>query len=283
MGAQCSVASASIVQGTLGAVSAAYGVRCLSGGCASLTGNTIQPGNVNASGTDGIGLEIDGAHPAVDANSIRGPGGSSGGIGGRFHALYLRGTTSLVTNNTIVDGAFGGLVEVVRYDVLALGPALRNVILHSNTIRYDACTACGPRVGLAIASTSGAASGPSGIVRNNIIEHNGVGGVTRPVIERDAMADFFSFENNDLFDPNVGGLVYVDEGTTPISITLVNALSGYAANIDVDCAPNASFHIAAASACRDTGTATGAPDHDFESDRRPQNGSFDIGADEFTP
>jgi hypothetical protein len=41
------------------------------------------------------------------------------------------------------------------------------------------------------------------------------------------------------------------------------------------------YHLRAWSPCIDAGTATGAPDHDFEGDLRPQNAGYDMGFDEF--
>jgi hypothetical protein len=152
------------------------------------------------------------------------------------------------------------------------------VVVHSNTIQYTACTTCGPRIGFGIAGTPGGLSAPSGIVRNNIIEHGGVGGTTRPVVEHDTGADLFVFENNDLFDITAGPLVYLDEGTTPLTIAMVNGLAGAAANIGADCAPDATWHIPAGSMCIDAGTAMGAPRADFDGMMRGP--MFDIGADE---
>jgi hypothetical protein len=46
---------------------------------------------------------------------------------------------------------------------------------------------------------------------------------------------------------------------------------------------NVTWHIPMGSACRGAGTAMGAPDHDFDGQRRPNGPAFDIGADEFVP
>lgn len=44
---------------------------------------------------------------------------------------------------------------------------------------------------------------------------------------------------------------------------------------------NGDYHLQAWSPAIDAGTATGAPDYDFEGDARPQNAGYDMGADEF--
>jgi hypothetical protein len=281
---RCVVRNSRSVRGTFAPVAEAYGLRCLAGGCATITFNNILPGSVTATGRAGIGLEIDGSSPVVDDNQITGPGGS-GALAAttRLFAVYLRSIGAVLTNNVIRDGASMRAVDVVRLHHIALGPVGAMPVLHSNTIQYNSCTACGPRVGLGIVGIPGALSGPQGIVRNNVIEHGGIGGTTRPVVERDIAADLFAFENNDLYDPTAGPLVYVDEGTTPLTIVQVNALGGAAANIDVDCQLNATWHIPNSSMCVDAGTAAGAPDHDFDPNRRPLVLGYDIGADEYAP
>ena len=122
---------------------------------------------------------------------------------------------------------------------------------------------------------------PSGVFRNNIVRHTAAGGITMPVRELDTMADLRIFENNDLYDPTSGG-VYVDEGTTTLNITQVNTTIG-TGNIDLTCQLNATWHIPVTSPCRNAGTATGAPDHDFDADGRPRETFYDIGADEYVP
>ena len=117
---------------------------------------------------------------------------------------------------------------------------------------------------LAVAAGPGMMAGPAGVVRNNIIRHTAAGGITMPVRELDVMADFRVFENNDLYDPTSGG-VYVDEGVTVLNIAQVNATIG-TGNIATTCQLNATWHMPATSPCRNAGTATGAPDHDFDAD-----------------
>ena len=280
-GAACDVDGATIM-GTAGPANHIFGVRCLSGGCGSFTGNDIRAGTIS-SGPEGIGVEIDGASPLFDDNHIMGPnGGMFGSVAGRYYGVYLRLTTSLLTNNVIEAGSLGAPVDVVRYDQSPAGPALIEPTIHSNTMDYAACTACGARTGFAVSGPPGALIGPSGVVRNNIIRHTAAGGMTMPVRELTAQSDLRIFENNDLYDPTAPA-VYVDEGVTPLSIAQVNTTIG-TGNIAVSCGLNGSWHITSAlSACVDAGTASGAPDQDFDPDRRPAGSGFDIGADELVP
>ncbi|MBI5500079.1 MAG: hypothetical protein HY907_07530 [Deltaproteobacteria bacterium] len=277
----CAILNATI-RGSGGPGNRDYGVRCLTGGCASLTGSDVRAGTLSGTGTEGIGLELDGSSPPVDDNRIVGPNNGSNTMpAGRYHAVYLRATRAVLTNNVVEAGSLAQAVEAVRYDLTSVGPALIEPTIHSNTIDYTACTGCGARTGLAVAAGPGMMTSPSGIVRNNVIRHTAAGGITMPVRELDVMADLRVFENNDLYDPTAGG-VYVDEGVTTLNIAQVNTTIG-TGNIDTSCQLNATWHMPATSPCRNGGTATGAPDHDFDANRRPQESAYDIGADEYVP
>src|SRR5947207_4920866 len=97
----------------------------------------------------------------------------------------------------------------------------------------------------------------------------------------DASSDLAAFENNDLDDPT--GALYYDEGTTALTLSQVNALPGAAGNISADPLLDSTGHLAPESPCRNAGTASGAPATDIDGQPRPQEGAFDIGADEFVP
>jgi len=122
---------------------------------------------------------------------------------------------------------------------------------------------------------------PAGYVRNNIIRNTGPVGPSFAVYEADASSDLAAFENNDLDDST--GALYYDEGTTALTLSQVNALPGAAGNISADPLLDATGHLAAESPCRNAGTASGAPATDIDGQPRPQEGAFDIGADEFVP
>jgi hypothetical protein len=71
-------------------------------------------------------------------------------------------------------------------------------------------------------------------------------------------------------------------------VTYSDIGGGWAGTGNIDADPQfvdpsgGDYHLQAWSPCIDSGTADGAPDHDFEGDPRPQNAGFDMGADEFT-
>jgi hypothetical protein len=106
--------------------------------------------------------------------------------------------------------------------------------------------------------------------------------------ESDASSDPLVFENNDL--PNG----YLDEGATypnadfsdpRITATEVNALSDMTVggNLAATCftSNHGVMHLAADSACIDTGSSTGAPSVDYDGQERDV--TPDIGPDEYVP
>jgi hypothetical protein len=277
-GAPCTATGASITGAAAVGTVAAIGVQCLTAGCGPFSQNTIRAGG--ASGGVGIGLDLSGASPAFNDNEIDGPTCNNGIIiiGATYYGAHLVDTASVLTNNIIRDGACFIAEDSVHYDkVSATAPTVEN-----NTIEYTTCTGCGQRRGLAIAAGPGGAPGAAGVFRNNIIRNTAAGGVSWVVYESDPSSDLLELANNDLFDPT--GTLYFDEGSTNLTtIAMVNALAGASANLNADPLLNLSWHLAAASPCRNTGTATGAPAHDFDNQGRPNEAIVDIGADEFYP
>jgi hypothetical protein len=280
---QCSGAPCTVTDSMLNAtfdvpVSAgtSYGARCLDGGCALLARNTITTGDVfdyHLMPGEGIGVDVEGASPALDANVIDGascPHGTSSSS----TTLRLRDSASMVTNNLLRGGSCDGASEVVRFEK-GSGPEALSPTIENNTLEYGG----GTHTGLFVDSTGSVP--PAGYVRNNIIQNTGSGGSTFAVYEADASSDLAALENNDLDDPT--GVLYYDEGTTALTLSDINALPGAAGNISADPLLDATGHLAAASPCRNAGTATGAPATDRDGDSRPQEGAFDIGADEFVP
>jgi hypothetical protein len=293
----CVVRNGATISGSVGSAdTSVQGMRCLTSGCASITGSTLSAGGLRGAATIGSGLDLDGASPVVDDCAINGPGGTStaGGLG-RFDALYLHGSSSTVSNSIIRDvpvpgagGApvsFSALTTVVRFDQIAVGPALIAPTVVNDTIEYTPCLACGARIGLAIVGAGAGGSG-TGIVRNNIIRNLGIGGTTNAVVERDVNSDLQFFQNNALFDPTAtGGALYFDEGAMALATAVqINALTGAGGDQVVDCAASTTtWRIPAGSACRNTGTAMSCPAHDFDGQARPNEMVCDIGADEFYP
>ncbi len=69
----------------------------------------------------------------------------------------------------------------------------------------------------------------------------------------------------------------------PLSLAGINALPGAGSNINADPQLDATFHIPMTSPCRNAGKALSGPAFDFDGDTRPQEMSYDIGADEYVP
>ena len=227
---------------------------------------------------EGIGVDIEGASPTLDANVVDGPSCSHGAsISSTHSALRLRDSASVVTNNLLRGGSCPAASEVVRFEK-GSGPEVLSPTIENNTLEHRACSTCDTH-GLLVVSTGSVP--PAGYVRNNIIHHTGAGVPSFAVYEADGSSDLSVFDNNDLDDPT--GALYYDEGTTALTLSQVNALPGAAANISADPLLDATGHIAAESPCRNAGTATGAPATDLDGQPRPQEGAVDIGADEFVP
>jgi len=288
-GSQCVLRNVATVRATSGNADVAVAMRCRAGACARIVGSTLTTGALSRSGPTGIGLELDGASPVVDDNTITGPNGGLIAIAGsRWFGVYLRATNALLTNNLLFDGDHAQSQAVVQYDQTAFGPAAIAPTLHSNTIEYASCATCGDRQGLVVNGSPGALLAPLGVVRNTIIRHVGSGGTTTPVVERNTQSDLQFFENNVLYDTTAAA-IYLDEGSVALTLApAINLLAGSASNQIFDCALTPAWRIPPSApnggtGCRNTGTPTSAPDHDFDNDRRPRESAFDIGADEFVP
>jgi len=253
-----------------------YGARCLAGGCALIVRNTITTGDVldyHLMPGEGIGVDIESASPTLDANVIDGAS-CSHGTSSSSTTLRLSDSASMVTNNLLRGGSCDGASEVVRFEK-GSGPEALSPTIENNTLEYGG----GTHTGLFVDSTGSVP--PAGYVRNNIIHNAAPGGPSFAVYESDASSDLNAFENNDLDDPT--GALYYDEGTTALTLSQVNALPGAAGNISADPLLDSTGHIAPESPCRNAGTASGAPATDIDGQPRPQEGAFDIGADEFVP
>jgi hypothetical protein len=206
-------------------------------------------------------------------------------------------STSTITNNVIfgVDATHSVGVRLMEAEIPS-----GVVILNSNTIdgagtssgnstsvalqvEIGACAACGFNGfvghirnnillgGLADSRFAIYEQAPSGRTQHpDILENNDLY-VSPPLAQTDALYRYFDGTNQTLFT----------------SITLVNGLQSQVARMTVGSNipdnPNldASFNLVTGSKCIDVGTASEAPSIDKNRLARPQNGLFDIGADEF--
>ncbi|HMY16265.1 MAG TPA: choice-of-anchor Q domain-containing protein, partial [Polyangium sp.] len=119
---------------------------------------------------------------------------------------------------------------------------------------------------------------------NNIFVNAGTADFAKGfgVYETDAAGTQLIFENNALWVPN-GGTLFMQNGATPLLIATINAMQGYGGNIEADPLLDATYHLLPGSPCRNAGKTVAVPLVDFDGDSRPQEMSFDIGADEYVP
>lgn len=257
---------------------AVVAVSCSAGGCANISGNAISVGTIDVATSSGIGLSVQGANPIVDGNRIAGPVCSSGMPTGPgpfpFPAAYFATSSSRITNNIFYDQPCSFQTgTLVLKNAMGAGAEVYN-----NTVRFTTCDGCSMKRGLVIEGSSG-----TDIVRNNIFVNAGGGGFADGyAVYESTSTSLQFFETNLLWAPN-GGTLYLDNGTTHLALAGVNALSGAANNLSADPSLDATFHLLGTSPCRNAGTATGAPATDFEGNTRPQEMSYDIGADEYVP
>jgi hypothetical protein len=237
-----------------------------------------------------IGISVSTGFVEIDSNVVSGGRCgpfASGGCAG----ISADGVAGKITNN-VVNGASAwetsGLVLREGSDPSVV------LVVNGNTISG------GGRTPLASGTTSAAitlrfAGGTDpevfGRIRNNIL----LGGINETrwgLIEEAGTGDTVhpeAFENNDIFfEGSANGLEVeyaLDNGdgtsTSYTSAAALDTAQAFAANnIDAEPLLDASHHIGATSPCRDAGTSTEAPGHDFEGDVRPAGAAVDIGADE---
>lgn len=283
---QCTVLNNTLIQGSNnGFPPRSVGVRCDDGACARIDGNALITGR---GGIFSAGVVVQRSGPVIGKNTITGGCGTQVSIGLQSVDSFAR-----VENNVIrglFPGAGGscttsGIGNIQSAAVMVINAATSNEIdLNANTLFGDGVqTGCNSRALAFDIGDAGVPSGPRGVVRNNAF----TAGNCTPrydVQEFNAAADPRVLQNNWFATAPMGTVVYRDEATTDLADAgAVNSLTDItsANNIEGNClvAPNA-YKIMASGVCVDTGTATGAPRSDFESNPRPAGAGIDIGADE---
>ncbi len=281
-GAKCDVTNSTIIGTSVVNQCRPYGLVCETGGCGTISHNIIRAGMVNNTGNAGVGVSVNIANPILDSNEIVGPWCPSSLAPNPTSYLYVanfKNSSAVVTNNIFRDQVCNnGPVDVMNIEK---GPAAPTV--YNNTLQFATCTGCPVKRGLVIGSTN-LMNPAAGIVRNNIIVNVGADGFANGygVAETNFASGLLSFQNNDIWVQN-GGILYFDDGLTPLTLAGTNALMGASSNISADPLLDATFHISTASPCRNAGTAVSAPAFDFEGNPRPQEMIYDIGADEYMP
>ncbi len=246
----------------------AYGLRCLQGGCNSITGSVfgVEALDSPTLPTRSIGVEVQGGAPKFDRIQVYQGGCASAG----FAAAMLLEDSGAVVTNSILRGC-GEMIRIA-------GPGYQSPTVENNLIDGGG-NAARPFVGVGISGNSFVNPIKMGVVRNNIIWARLSTAGSAAIMEWNKLMSFSALENN-AFDLGVARL-YVDEGSTSLTVAEMNALPGAGSNFLATCTNGS--QLLSGTACIDSGTPTGAPDHDLDGRARPVGAAVDVGPWEFGP
>jgi len=279
---QCVIVGNTTIVGSSSSTAPAFatGILCDDGACKKIERNARIAGS-SATAATGTGISLGSTGVWIHDNQIE--TGCSTKEGG---ALLARDSFARVGNNVLRGSICTSSSVAASFAVKVLFSAGRNELdLHSNTLFGQGfATSCTSRALWLDVVTGTPPSGPRGLFRNNIL-NAGVCSTSYHVDELVLEADPRVFKNNDLWSAPVTALYRNEASDNLISIGTVNALTDsiMADNLSADPVFTTAFHIGATSACRDKGTAEGAPPIDFDGEARPLGTAHDIGADEFKP
>ncbi len=251
-------------------------LRCESGACATIAGNTISAG----SGSQTMAVDLLGGPSLVDGNLIVSGCGSAVSTG-----VVLDDAPARLQNNRILGGpCTGGASSATFYGVhIVLGSSPGEPDLSSNDIDPMGSAADCQSAGVAVERSAGDVAA-AGILRNNIISAGNCR--KRFAVEEISSSTARIVQNNDLY-PGPGStaqdtaILYHRGSTDASDVAQVNALAGAAENISADpmfLASPTDLHLSSGSPCIDRGTAEGAPATDGDGNPRPAGAGFDIGA-----
>jgi IPT/TIG domain/Right handed beta helix region len=210
-------------------------------------------------------------YAVVDSNLIENVGANLKGsqCQDQVHGIYISTSYNTVTNN-IVRSAVGYGIQLFHNP-------------NHNTIANNDVDHSGDS-GLLVGAQTGYAA-QYNVVANNISRDNGGNGVhndhygIRTYNEGTGILGNNSYLNNDNFhnddgQNNPAGETYIF-GTNNTISGQISSDPLYVNYTGQD------YHLQSSSPAKDTGTATGAPTHDFDQVTRPQGAATDIGAYEF--
>jgi len=255
-------------------------LRCESGACATISGNSISGGT----GRQTIAINLLGGDSLLDGNLVVGGCGTDASTG-----VVLDDAPARLQNNRILGGPCSGSSAATFYGVqILLGSSAGESDLHSNDIEPMGTPGACNSVGVVIDRSSGD-SVSAGILRNNIISAGNCR--NRLAVEELSDSSVRIIENNDLYLGPTGTAadtsVLYRRSHLPDAVTevQVNTLVGAAKNLTAD--PNfvsypTNLHLSSGSPCIDVGTAEGAPSTDGDGNPRPVGAGFDIGAYELS-
>jgi parallel beta-helix repeat protein len=233
---------------------------------------TCHDYTLGGAGIDVIGPNGYASQPytVVDSNIIENIGVNLkiGDCHNQVHGIYVATSYNTITNN-IVRSAVGYGIHVYHnpnYNTIA-----NNDIDHSG----EAGIVVGPDAG---SDGGNRHTATYNMVVNNIARDNGQNGTGSAgwgirEYSYEGPANHNSYLNNDLFNNPKDPFTSYD-GTDTVSggISVDPLYVNYAGQ---------DYHLQSGSPAKNSGTATGAPDHDFDQVARPQGAANDIGAYEF--
>jgi hypothetical protein len=264
---------------------------------ASASGTLVQDNDIVAGGATGPvgvarswGMSVQGTID-IDRNRINIPIPTStvGGCpdGANFcGGIESLGATAQITNN-VIFGTKGNRTTAI---LLARGEQeLGEVSLHSNTLHGGGSGVAGSSSAAIVLRPTQGESIVVGTIRNNILlggenkkrwgifEEN----VSSKTIHPAAVENNVFWQVDHMYRLWTGvSTLDLDDPTTFANDTANGGIQNVSANTLADPLLDATFHLMPGSPCIDKGTSTQAPSRDMDDQSRPENGEFDIGADE---
>jgi hypothetical protein len=209
------------------------------------TGVTIK--NSNLYDFSGTGIRVFDGSPTIDADFI-----SSASVSSPYGIIIVGSGGATITNVVLRDLFVGIFVDP---DVFT-----------TTNIRNTTIDLVGPSAthyGVGIRGRDG--SGLHVTIANTVIA--GAGSDTFGVFSEAGAGAVIQLNNNDVVAATPYSAVAAGPGSISVAPMFVSFLD---------------FHLQAGSPLIDAGSASGAPDHDFDGEARPLGAGVDIGADEFT-
>lgn len=203
--------------------------------------------------------------------------------------IEAEGATAVITNNVVYGMPAPSSAAIFFGDAEV---PFGELVINGNTLDGGSSLVIPNGISTALACrTNNGTNAIVGRIRNNIL--SGGAALNRyGMFEADQTGGRTcvpeSYENNDIWFAASPASVdnahrhWTSMGTQQLfpTVTEVNMQPYAAANLTADPQLDATWHLAAGSACIDAGTASEAPAEDFEGDVRPQGAGIDVGADE---
>ncbi len=275
-----------------GNAKSSYGITANTSADGTVVGANIIGGGKGSGESWGIGfsstLTIDANRINADPTQAASCPGSTTWCGG----IQSWSGKAVITNN-IVYGADATASAAVR--LAQAEKQAQDVVVNSNFLvgappaGANAVPSAAADVVLANPGCSGCGTASVGRIDNNFMMP-GRASTRFGVLEVQSPQDIHpaKLENNDLYfllyAASSSNNVFYEGRTAGVptdlkTLVAINALGFAAANFAADCY-DTTFHQQSGSTCIDAGVSSDAPNHDFEGNKRPQGGGYDVGPDE---